>query len=420
MSPKLIGRVEVFDVDNVTVIDSICGSGKTSWAMRHMQAHTELGKRFIYITPFLDEVKRVKLEGGFKEPVRQDGKLNSLKNLLIRYENIASTHALFKKADNEIIDLLQMGDYTLILDEVMDCVEHLPISKSDVSILIREWFINLNDDGTVSTNDTEYKGKFTELLEIIKHGSVVYTRSGDAVILLLWMFPVEIFQSFTSVYVLTYMFEGTTMSNYFKLNGVEYSLKSCEESASTCRLGYAEKRWELINHRADDGPQFKDLINICQDETLNVLGKRRGSLSVTWYGNASSAVKGKLKRAIYTYIRKRVCAKSSEILWTTFKDYRKHITGNGYGRGFAAHNLRATNIHRDRSVVVYTVNRYLNPYLVTFFKDVGNIDVSQDEFALNELVQFLFRSRLRNREPIQLYIPSKRMRELLEGWLDGV
>ena len=41
----------------VTVVDCICGSGKTSWAIDYMNTNTN--KKFIYITPYLDEVERV-------------------------------------------------------------------------------------------------------------------------------------------------------------------------------------------------------------------------------------------------------------------------------------------------------------------------------------------------------------------------
>ena len=44
---------------NVTIVDSIMGSGKTEWAIQYMIDNPE--KRFIYITPFLDEIeKRIK------------------------------------------------------------------------------------------------------------------------------------------------------------------------------------------------------------------------------------------------------------------------------------------------------------------------------------------------------------------------
>ena len=41
----------------VKIIDAICGKGKTSWAIQYMNENVE--KKFIYITPYIDEVERV-------------------------------------------------------------------------------------------------------------------------------------------------------------------------------------------------------------------------------------------------------------------------------------------------------------------------------------------------------------------------
>ena len=43
----------------------------------------------------------------------------------------------------------------------------------------------------------------------------------------------------------------------------------------------------------------------------------------------------------------------------------------------------------------------------------------KDLWALSNMIQFVFRSRLRDDEPINLYVPSRRMRELFKRWLDG-
>ena len=67
----------------VKVIDSIMGSGKISYAIQMMQ-EAPPEQRFIYVTPFLDEVKRIKRSVDnryFKEPSVEHGqgaKLNSL------------------------------------------------------------------------------------------------------------------------------------------------------------------------------------------------------------------------------------------------------------------------------------------------------------------------------------------------------
>ena len=63
---------------NITVVDSIMGSGKTSFFLKYMKERPN--EKFMYITPYLDEVKRVKDEVGLIEPRPIKGsKLNHIR-----------------------------------------------------------------------------------------------------------------------------------------------------------------------------------------------------------------------------------------------------------------------------------------------------------------------------------------------------
>lgn len=65
---------------------------------------------------------------------------------------------------------------------------------------------------------------------------------------------------------------------------------------------------------------------------------------------------------------------------------------------------------------IFIVNRFINPFMKNVFTN-KDIPVDEDEFALSEMLQFIFRSSVRNVEPIHIYIPSSRMRKLLEDWM---
>ena len=68
---------------------------------------------------------------------------------------------------------------------------------------------------------------------------------------------------------------------------------------------------------------------------------------------------------------------------------------------------------------MYAVNVYLNPMIVSFLKEHGvELDAeTMDRYALSEMLQWIWRSRIRNQQSINIYIPSIRMRSLLEQWL---
>ncbi|MGY8840942.1 MAG: hypothetical protein ACKVIL_09800, partial [Pseudomonadales bacterium] len=78
---------------------------------------------------------------------------------------------------------------------------------------------------------------------------------------------------------------------------------------------------------------------------------------------------------------------------------------------------RATNEHRHRTNLAYMINLYMVPIVKTFIESRG-VKVDQDQFALSALVQWIFRSAIRDGQPITLFIPSQRMRNLLLAWLN--
>lgn len=102
----------------------------------------------------------------------------------------------------------------------------------------------------------------------------------------------------------------------------------------------------------------------------------------------------------------------------------KKLKGDGYTTGFEACNCRATNKHMGRANIAYPINWFFHPAIGDFFKEKGVLTeegVKQQEefFALTNMLQFVFRSRIRNGESINLYLPSERMRKILHNWLDG-
>jgi hypothetical protein len=46
------------------------------------------------------------------------------------------------------------------------------------------------------------------------------------------------------------------------------------------------------------------------------------------------------------------------------------------------------------------------------------VNIDEETWALSELIQWLFRSAIREENEINIYIPSKRMRSLLQEWLE--
>ena len=126
----------------------------------------------------------------------------------------------------------------------------------------------------------------------------------------------------------------------------------------------------------------------------------------------------KLRNNLMNYFGKIIKGKSDENMWSVFEDFVTKLKGSGYTKGFTECNLRATNEFRHKKNLAYLCNIYLNPMQKKLFS-YNNINVDEDYYALDKLIQWIFRSQLRDELPINIYIPSSRMRELLTKWMDG-
>ena len=106
-------------------------------------------------------------------------------------------------------------------------------------------------------------------------------------------------------------------------------------------------------------------------------------------------------------------------MWSTYLEDKKEIQGKGYSKGYTQFNLRASNEYRNKKYLAYLVNLYMNVGRVIYYKDHG-IEIDQDLYALSTMIQWIWRSAIRDGEEIYIYIPSRRMRELLIKWIDEV
>lgn len=392
----------------ITVIDSIMGSGKSSWAIQQMNEDED--GSYVYITPFLTEVQRIKdncQSKKFVEPKNfGNGKLESFNELLKRNRNIASTHALFKMADDDTKELIKANDYTLILDEVMDVVTQIHMKKDDLPSLLELKLITIHDNGVVTWNDDEYDGEYNHIKAMCKNNSVFMVNN----CLLMWTFPVEVFKSFKEVYVLTYMFNGQIQRYYYDLYNVNYEYKSIS-------LNKKLNKYEVTDYISEyDLTKIRNLIHIIDGEDkLNKVGDDKYSFSKSWLAKKELMYPTIVKN-LENYFRNRCNGKTKDNMWATFKDYKGKLSGCRYTKGFVSLGSRATNDYVDKKNLAYCANIFLNPIIENFFT-MNNVKVDEDTYALSELLQWIWRSQIRRGDEINLYIPSSRMRNLFVNWL---
>lgn len=380
-------------MNKVIVDDRIMGSGKTYTAIQHMNGNTD--SRYMYVTPFLTEVERIIDEtvAPFYQPENKNSegsKLSGLRWLVDKGYNIVTTHSLFHKLTKE--DYEMFSEYELILDEVTTPIEMENISIKDAELLFNNGTISVDANGKVSWDDKGYdEGRFRGFRERVETNNVVYVDS----MFFIWSFPIEIFSSFKTAKILTYLFNGSILKYYFEYNDIDYDVQTEDDRATKKKI--------------------KSLLNIYEGNS-NRIGSSKAALSVNWYKNMNSSQRKSVVNGIRNVVR-NFGAKSEYIAFTTFKDFKERISFNGYKNGFISINSRATNDYNFKTVMVYAANRYLNPNLKKVFSSRG-VNVHEEDFALAEMIQWIWRGCIRDGKPMNLYIPSKRMRNLLMNWLN--
>jgi len=407
------------------------GSYKTSWAIQEMQKESEYN--YLYITPYLDEIKRVKeacTNRKFYEPGNEDEgreiqntKKKDLHYLLANNKDIISTHALFKSANDVTRELIKAGNYILILDEVVDVVKQYGqikdnknkiskkrLGKDDIKDMLDLNLITIDDENFVIWNKEkqDYDGRYNDIKSLARNHSLFVVNNTN---MLLWTFPIDIFKNFKEVYVLTYMFEGQIQKYYFDKYKLEYEYYYTD---------YTDKNnLNIIKGKSKaDKSNIKDKIHILENDKINNIGDNDFSLSYGWYQkNKDNELVNILRKHMANYFRNKIKAPDTLVLWTTFKEYQQKIGGR-YKNKFVPINIRATNNYKDKIYLAYLVNRFMNPVIKLFFTQ-NDIEVNEDVYALSEMIQWIWRSGIRENEEIWIYMPSKRERDLLIYWLNN-
>ena len=388
------------------------GGGKTSWAINEL-LNGDPSINYLYVTPFLEEIERVKSNASRQivSPINKGaGKIGNIAELLKNQKDIAATHELFRRFNDECKAALTENKYTLILDETITAVEpYFFDHKDDYSYLIDNQDIRVNDDGLIEwIGDKQIDTRFNDVRTLTENKSLF--RVDDK--FFLWHYPVEVFSLFDQVYIMTYLFPGSLMKYYFDLYQIDYETKS---------ISQIDGEYQLVDYYAPNKKPYRNRIDVYEGTLTKNICQKPTMMSSRWcQSRYNQSELNQIKRNVYNYCRNIIDAPSDKIMWSSFKNVKRFFSGKGYARGFVPCNARATNDYRDRTCLVYLINWYENPEIVKFFHE-RDIKIDQDAIALSTMIQWLWRSNIRvsdSNDKINIYIPSKRMRELLKSWLN--
>lgn len=434
---------------NVKIVDSIMGSGKTT-AIINMINNAGNDERFFVITPYKqsnDSMYVDNIENIF-EPKEKSGnkKIVDLKRLVKRGVNIVTTHSMFNCLTDDILEIIEDKGYKLVIDECISIMSDVIVSKDDFNIIKESGCISIDEAGKVKWIKDEYNGDFEYIKRFADKDSLYYSNG-----VLMSLMPLKLLSCFSEIFVCTYMFEAQELRYYFEMNDIKYDYYSIENN---CIVKCNDNKPRVVKKN------YRELINLIDNDKLNNIGDfgtletkyRRTALTSSWYKKQRELLKSdkksdrdkcefdKLRKNLITFFKARCNSTGSgDRLWACYQlceeDGFSSIVDAIGDKGFRAKrdkkdasyfkktstfisaNVRGTNDYMDRKNIAYLVDMNMSPFISVFFKGKG-IYVDKNKYSLSEMLQFIFRGAIRNDKPINLYVPSKRMRNLLKDWID--
>lgn len=407
----------------IKVCDAIMGSGKSSAAINYMNAHPT--QKFIYITPYLEEAARIRNscpDLHFKEPSNKIPEFDFRKfkhtiELINAGENITSTHNMFLRYSDDMIDMIRKQGYTLIVDEAVEVLRPSSITKSDMMLLESAGWVSKEGDVIKLLPSFNYEyGLASEIVALSKGNRLVDmpdVKQGN--VYYYWLFSKDILMAFKDVFVLTYLFEAQTMKYYFDIADIPYRYIGIVKDKKGFHFS------ETPQYIPEYTKELSSKIHIFDNDKINSVGDDKHALSFTWFKKNTETVKNNkeaLKKNVYNFfINYHRDKPSNTRLWATYKTGQSLLRGKGYFYSDIAFNTKATNDYRDKQVLAYCVNIFMQPNEKQYLLNSG-VDIQEDRYALSVMIQWIWRSAIRDGKEIWIYIPSKRMRTLLQDWIE--
>lgn len=409
----------------IEVLDAIMGSGKTTGIIKWMKDNPD--NRYLYVSPMLTEVEdRIPTycaELGFVSPSTEDcdTKSEHLLKLVKEGKNVAFTHSLFQDLTKDHLYWIRVYGYVLIIDEEIDFIESYSGSYTsfDILALEKKGHISVDEDnlGRVMWHwdDMEGRTAYSKMRRLCELGMLFCTKRKREMMVL--HLPLELITSASRVLVLTYLFKGSVMEAFMRLKGI--NIKPFTEVT-------------LLKDNKDVISNAKSLIEVLENRTTRrIKNDPNITLSATWYKDSGSREDIEtIKKCIrHLYVKHG----KNNIMFTCRKDNAmkfKRGTKSTPNTRTVSHtdinvddtflycSAKATNDYSHKNVLIHAYNRFCNIPVKSYLQDYGS-PIQDDDTALSELIQWIWRSAIREDKPIKIYFLSDRMERLFLTWLEG-
>lgn len=400
----------------IKIIDQPCGSGKTTAMINNFNNQD----KYLVIVPLLSEVDRI-VEGSkevvFVQPHANDNdngtKYASLEESIMLGRNIVSTHKMYEGLA-QLASAGLLSDYHIIIDEVPNVVQAIA-TKSKTSIdefYIDAGFMVVDEVSGLVRPTQKWIESQDQVSDTLSPMILNAAKSGCLYLqdrqMFIWALPEIILQSGLSLTVLTYKSDGSLFVAYLYKLGLPFEVETNAGVDEQFRKDAAK----LVTIK--DIPALSGL-------KFTYVEQQKGLSSSRYCNTVSFALKNLRGRKLKDVDVDKILITCKKEAWLKPANDNKFKLGplaknSRLGdASWIANTTRGTNNYSHCSHLIYLYDQHPNPYIARW---LGNSTKEfADAYALTELIQWVWRSRVRRGEPIIVYLPSSRMRALFETWL---
>lgn len=420
---RSIATVRAFDDPSppLTIIDFPCGLGKTSTLLSILEAHP--GLKVLIVVQTLSEVERIRSSLSKdriyapEEPssaYRTKGE--QIEPLVHEGKSIVITHNLYERA-GILANEGAFSHYNVIIDEVPNAISVSELTLDPLSFhefYIRPGYCSLREDGLVSLTDKGSAEKVRlqaaldeKLINNIRSGRLYYDGKKQFI----QTIPTYLFTHAESVTVLTFMSKGSMFLKFLEKKKIEYQIVT----TSKCNQQFQQSAKENLTVH-----DMSALTNVSFSYNKQT-SYRANSKEVKSIRNALKNLRQRKLAKVDLRSLMITCAKEN---WFSFSRGRFDESKSGLfsinsrlfeGANWVPNTTRGTNKYVHCTHAVYLYEQNANPILLNWLD--ANDTEFRSNYALTEMIQWLWRTRVRRNQPVDVYMPSKKMRAIIQDWM---
>ena len=407
----------------LAIVDYPCGLGKTNALLSILKARPDL--LVLVVVQTLSEVDRIisSVPKGRIYAPEGPGSLHRTKGeqlepLVRAGRSIVITHNLYERA-GILAYQGAFSSYQVIIDEVPNAVSVSDLELDAVSFnefYVGPGYCRIEQGGLVSITN---KGEEEEarLKTALDERLISNMRSGrlyyDGKKHFIQTIPTSLFTHADSVTVLTFLSEGSLFLKFLEKHQIDYRVLRSRK----CNQEFQQRARENLKiHRM---PSL-DKVSFGYSKQTSYKPKSKE------VGSIRNALKNLKQRDL-------VGVDLKNLIITCAKQNWFHRSGSSYneakpslfsidsrmfkGANWLPNPTRGTNDYLHCTHAIYLYEQHANPILLNWLN--ANDAQFKSDYALAEMVQWLWRSRVRRNEPVDVYMPSKKMRGVIEKWVSS-